>query len=353
MAASRSRKAQAITIDFAMSLFIFVVALVAGFSIFINTFPDTDYDRTRRNAHVAASILMSDGNPSSWTTDTVIRAGLLSDDHLSLRKYNELGELNRTALRTALRLDTEYMYIYITNSTGDIISLRNTSCGIGDLTVAGTQYTRPLRGAQLDTTFTLNTTQYDSTNYSALINNINTYDILILTQTLENETLASDALNDTAIRTKTVVLVGTTNTNAYGENATNATATDITFIHTDPFLGNITNGSSWNVSDVMYLEPLPPGATVLAESDAGDPVIASWLYKDTTVYYYGVTNGTQGNETLWEQLNYGIEQELRPSYLTCQTPTPPGSAAHINEQERVTVLHDDPVTIHLLMWVNQ
>lgn len=123
----RNRKAQMWISDFIIGFLIFTSGMILASRMIFNSMQDNDFAEVRMGAETMSEYFLSEGVPSYWTNETVVRIGLTTDNRLNLTKllyfYNMSYEDTRTYLSTK--------YDYIVFFKKDNSTLNLTQCGHG------------------------------------------------------------------------------------------------------------------------------------------------------------------------------------------------------------------------------
>jgi len=111
-----SNKGQVWLSDFTISLLLFIVAALIAVKIIMNSFSvNSDFAKLKTDASKISEILLSEGYPSNWTNDTVIRPGLLTSDRLDLSKIrNAMNQsyINYSSLMPKLQTSYDFLVIF-------------------------------------------------------------------------------------------------------------------------------------------------------------------------------------------------------------------------------------------------
>lgn len=128
----RNKKAQAWGFDIIVATGIFIFGIVAFFLYTINypTGEQEKLDNLLYEGNVVANNLLSEGHPENWTTSTVSKIGLLTDNMIDQEKLNSFNELSSNEYsRTKSILGTKYNYFI--NFSSPIEISGNNIDGIG------------------------------------------------------------------------------------------------------------------------------------------------------------------------------------------------------------------------------
>lgn len=358
----RAKKAQVWSADLAISLVIFIGAVLIAYRLITNTFEETGYQEVRIQARDASEIIASEGYPSAWESENVIRAGIASDKHLSPRKIKEIAELEYTALKKTLRI-TDEVYVYFHNGT-DTLPFFGT-CGIGGLSVSNTEGNRTIptmtmtrSGATISPSLNITQSSNDSAYESLLDQDI----LLIEGNITATTTLTSDQIrlrmHDFAKRGGTIILLGNPGTSLFGAifNATNTTSVSFTggkgeewgFLDGDSY----TFGSEITIDTLLSISGEDITAyTVYATTDDGSTAIAKWIHGDATVWYIANASGTTANGTdVATLISETIDSMTIDNWPTCDEFVAPTNAKQVSYYDRTIAHHDNLIGIRTVTW---
>jgi hypothetical protein len=343
-------------VDYILSLAIFSIALVLTFTLITNAQHDATAARTERYARTAAEILMSEGYPSHWQADDVVRAGILSDGVFSQRKADELANLTYPQLRSSLRV-THGIYTWITNDS-DVLPLFG-SCGLGNLSMNATAGTRQLRVAGLGTGAhpVLDALGITPLPIEAAVANISRFDVLVLEGAIGNGSTVDNtkfALESATARGITIFVLGNPAMPVFGITHNASMTTGITLTDDMERLG-LPAGTEISASGTIDTIVAPPETgmvtRVLAagESDQGT-AIGSWLFGDAQIYYFAVTDGTLSNGSSWRgTLVDAINATITRPWPTCTGLAVPTSG-NVAIRQRTLTHHEELLTLHVVTW---
>ncbi|MFH1770227.1 MAG: hypothetical protein ABH828_01585 [archaeon] len=122
----RNKKAQMWISDFIIGFLIFTSGLILASRFIFNSMQDNNFAEVRMGAETISEYFLSEGVPSYWTNETVVRIGLTTNNRLNLTKLSYFYNMSYDDTRTYL--STKYDYIvFFKNST----STMNLSSGCG------------------------------------------------------------------------------------------------------------------------------------------------------------------------------------------------------------------------------
>lgn len=367
------RVAQVWSIDLAMSILVFIAALLITYGIITNAVRDIDSQATARQADDAARILAGEGYPAHWTGATVLRAGILSDGQLSPRKAAELGELSDGTLRSSLRM-TDQVAVYATDEGGGIVPVFGT-CVVGDGVVAQTPLNAtvpavgigPLPHGFLDgVEIALNNTpDFPVYANASWLDRLLSTDVIVLEGDITATTALSDdqisaALDAATARGITVVVIGDPGLAALGI-AVNAT--DATRLAVQPGRGerlglspghNITYASPTGIPTIE----MPQGEAVTSYEDIlltqdDEIAAATWLYQDARIWYFADLSGTYSTgESFPDLISAAVTSMIDVPTPSCDAFAPPSEATQVARHDRIIAHHDEFLTLRVVTWRN-
>ncbi|MCA9485550.1 MAG: hypothetical protein KC506_01770, partial [Nanoarchaeota archaeon] len=83
---------------------------------------EDNYDSLRNEASSIANSLMSEGSPSNWDKDNVIRIGLLSEGRIDEGKWSEFGDVPYQTAKGLFRVIDDF-YVYFGDDVGDRVGM--------------------------------------------------------------------------------------------------------------------------------------------------------------------------------------------------------------------------------------
>jgi len=354
----RGKKAQVWSADFALSLLIFTVASLITYSIIVNSLQDDAYSDVRAQAVVAAEILNTEGYPQYWTNDTVIRAGIRSDDRLSLRKFRELSYIDNATLRRVLRT-TDNVYVYLSNASNATVSFFG-NCGVGDFSVSSSLANKTLpavslAGGQHPVSDNMNLSIRAD---NAVIGNLSAYDVVVIEGNISRNLSLSELtfhLESLAKRGVSFIIIGDPGASMLGVSINKTIASNIT-LEDGADIGfnanetlNITAGSTDTINQSLH--PAVYNFTVIARASGGAVAYATWRYYDAQVFYLATAMGVRADGTNLTlhlaNLTNGLIVESGP---ICTTPVPAGDAKQVAKATRTIAYHDQLLTVNVLVW---
>jgi hypothetical protein len=368
MSLSFFRRGQTWSVDLAISLVMFTLAVLIAYGVIQNTLHDSGYEDVRRQAQGASSILVSSGYPAHWTNDTVIRAGLAGDGVLSLRKARSLNSLSYSNVRKTTRM-TDDISISIRNASDEIIPLFG-ACAIGGATVSSTPGIKELPAiAFTQGSFPVTTMVASRTNLTLAMNDdgyqdFMNNDIVIIEGNISaNSNLSSlqaaRVIEAGAQRGMTVLVIGDPGAPVLGievnvTNASTATLVDGRAVTLGFGVNQTLNLTSLPTPLATIEAPVAAEASdyhIIGITDQGKTAIATWLYNDARVWYIATSTGTLSNgTTIASALASAAEQFVVVSWPHCGELEIPSEARHIARYDRTIAYHDQFLTLRIITW---
>jgi hypothetical protein len=320
----------------------------------MNALGQQEYEDARQQAIGAAALLAGEGYPAQWVSETVIRAGVMSNDRLSLRKIDELSRMDPLDIRKALRT-TDKTYVYFTKD-GETIGIFGL-CGVGDTTVNATPRNGSInaiaiaaQGAAFSSRLNI-TMAADDSVYS----NLSQQDLVIIdgaiSTNISDDEIARNA-HDAARNGMMFVILGDPGVSLLGV-VVNATTPGTIDIVNDGF--SLQSGEQLAVAGAISTIDIPSGAAVanfeiIAETPDGKPAYATWTYGDAKVWYFATAQGQYANGTaVIDTLGNATSELLRVQRPLCANITLP-DAEQVATHTRTIAHHDELLDMHVLVW---
>lgn len=358
------RRAQAMSIDLGISVVLFTVAVAVTYGLLENTLTQTAYEEVRRQAIDVSDVLISEGYPHAWTNTTVLRAGIISQDAMSIRKARELASTDPNDLRRSVRA-TDNIVITVRNATDGIEAITGV-CAVGDLTVPETPANRTLPAIAIvrdphpvaDGT---NATQYTT---DAVYATLDPNDVIIIEGNLTQDTSRTNAqitrdLAAAAGHGITVIIIGDPGVPLLGlsVNRTNATG----FTLSDPMaaliglpLGQINISGGVETEIPAVVEPVASETDnwlALGTTEDGATAVATWTYGDARVWYVATSEGTLPDSTaLVDALRAGAQSRIAVPWPLCGELTIPEGSTAIARYDRSIAYHEQILTLRVIVW---
>lgn len=114
----KSKKSQVWTIEFILSFLIFTAAVILSVKSIFNIYTNENLRDIQRESEFVSQYLLSDGFPDDWDNNTVIRAGLTTNNRLNDTKIISLYNLEYGYAKEALGIKNSNFFIYFSNSSG-------------------------------------------------------------------------------------------------------------------------------------------------------------------------------------------------------------------------------------------
>ena len=184
-----TKKAQVWTTDFALSMLIFVIALIlfGRAAMNLSTVTGEKIDSLMKEGRLIADSLTSQGYPSNWTTSDVKKIGLISEGKtIEKNKLQMMANMTYEQTRKLFGLKYDY-FIFFISEDGKLANI-TPKLGIGhpDVYAIGTrkdtnniayyQKENLLLNEMLD----LNATVYTGGSLTSFLNDMNNYELLVM-----------------------------------------------------------------------------------------------------------------------------------------------------------------------------
>ncbi len=124
----RMKKGQIFTIDFMISVAIFIIVLITIISTWYYIDTHIKEIESRRDMHsislsISDALVRSPGHPTEWNTTNVQSIGLAKEEYvLDVRKSMSLMNLDYDTARSIMRLGNYHVFIYLTDINGHNVS---------------------------------------------------------------------------------------------------------------------------------------------------------------------------------------------------------------------------------------
>lgn len=359
------RSGQAWSVDFAVSLLLFVAAMVIAYTMLTNVLSDRKFDDVRTQARGAAELLVTPGYPDHWTNESVIRTGLVADSELSLRKARALASVDNDAMRKGLRV-TDAVYVYVLNATNGTEAVFG-ECGVGDLSVSSVPAEKTLNAlaigdGKVGVSVETNATVFMNDSF---FDEMERADVLVLEgnvagvidRSLEQSSID---LADVAMRGITAIVIGDPGFPVWGIETNSTTASTIQVTSGAGKRLGLTEGETIDIeiggSPVAIPTLITPGGSAVGNFETiatamGKPAIATWTFNDARIWYVATHQGTlSGGGNLTETLINATEDVITIPWPSCSPPTFPANAEQIVHYDRIVSYHDRLLTLRIVMW---
>ena len=379
------KKGQIFTIDFMISIAIFIIVLITIISTWY--FIDTHIKEveSRRDMHsvslsVSDALVRSSGHPQDWNSTNVQSVGLAKEEYvLDLRKVMSLMNMDYDTARSVMRLGNYHISIYLTDLNG-----YNVSTGVLRSPVAYFCNQQRNIVSQLDSSGLIwDTYQADGPDESAhsqryyyragaygftkpeqmfnfTVLNLSNYKTLILEEpNVKNTSINLTGVQD-FLKNGGVLLVKSQQPAGYnvidygflmhsegpaGPFSGNVTSLDLTLVNATVNETVVFSSSTWRYYQAAGDSPL---TNVVSDSvDRAKCLMCYWNYDRGRIYYVEDFTGTVGGgpTTLSERLNL-IGWQMKFG-------VPPATTIDVIAINRVAVLEGifrQPVAVHILVW---
>ena len=99
--------------DYTISMLLFVLAIIISANIIINNFPiNPVFEELKTDASKISEILLSEGYPSDWHNESVIRPGLLTANRLNKTKVINAMNMSYSLLKPKLQALHNFIVIF-------------------------------------------------------------------------------------------------------------------------------------------------------------------------------------------------------------------------------------------------
>lgn len=349
------RRAQVWSADFAFSLLIFFAVSVIAFTMIMNSLNDNSFAVVEEEAIMAANLLVSEGYPQGWVNGSVIRAGLQSNDYFSLRKAQELADVDDQQLRRILRITSD-VYIYITNGSNETVAMFG-QCGVGMTNVTSTPRNLTLPAAAVKTNAKNVTSVLNVTLLSVdeLYANSSLFDVIIIEGNLSGN-ISSSQIQQTFEQVSrqgvTIIVIGDPGISLFGI-AVNATVANSVTLQ-----GDVGAPLGFDTDEVVTVNGnmstiLPPSGashfTPVGLTDTGAIAYATWVHNDARIWYVASSYGSRLNGlNVSSTLNTSIMNMVVVPRPICDAPNI--DADQIAVHTRSLAYHDQLLKLHVLAW---
>ncbi|HIH32200.1 TPA: hypothetical protein HA235_05820 [Candidatus Woesearchaeota archaeon] len=114
-----NNKSQTWTIEFILAFLIFSAAFIMSIKTIVNIYGNDDLSLVIKEAELISEQLTSEGYPSNWDNDTLIRIGLMSNGSLNPEKLNRFYNLNYNYAKSSFATQYNY-FVFFSNSNGNL-----------------------------------------------------------------------------------------------------------------------------------------------------------------------------------------------------------------------------------------
>ncbi|MBU1975683.1 MAG: hypothetical protein KKG59_04735 [Nanoarchaeota archaeon] len=130
-----TRKGQIWSIDYVIGMLLFLLAIIIGLKMFLNTYGNQEFEILQGNAERMSDLLMSEGYPNDWDNETLFQIGLTTGSNINITKLRYLYNMDPNRARSHLKTRNNY-YLFF-QSQGQGFLYFNGSCGYGDEGIIG------------------------------------------------------------------------------------------------------------------------------------------------------------------------------------------------------------------------
>ncbi len=113
-----NKKAQAGGIDLMIAMIIFSIGIIVFLIYSVNYSKNLkeNYETLAYEGKIVSNIILSEGYPTEWNSENVVRIGILTENKIDQRKLEEFYNLVQTNYtRTKRLLNTRYDYYFLVN----------------------------------------------------------------------------------------------------------------------------------------------------------------------------------------------------------------------------------------------
>jgi|GEM_PF-2380988 len=370
-------KGQVWSLDYTAGFLLFLLALliVIG-TLFRTTLGSDGFAELASSTDALSEKLMGPGYPSDWRPATAVSIGLLTDDQLSMRKAERLGELaEQQPAKTKNLLDTREDYaITFQERNGSHVAIGD-RCALGSADVVVQKsvgerrepiayYSRTGAEALLAEMQALNATTFTDDEFAMLLENISDYQLVVLEEpdlgsvARPYDAEKASALEEYVTHGGDLLLIGDPNlSEAFSLNLTLLGSTmNATGGIPEPDLLNLSGTvlESLGADDDALGPPLPQGTSVGATLDDGRLFAAAFPWGDGDVTFLGGLDGSvQGTgETLATHIVAAIANTTIVPYANCTNVTlPVVDAKNFVTIRRLVAFKGDILIMSVSAWV--
>ncbi len=370
----RRRDGQVWSLDYTIGFVLFTLSLLLAASVLMRTvMSQDDFAVLQSNAETMSDQLLSAGYPEHWRTDDIVIAGLLTNNHLSLRKAERLQMLaDEDYGASKAHVNTKYEYaLTFAEPNGSLLPV-NDDCYIGSAAVneqknalvANRSYGYYYRGGQLlkNAMESMNMTVTTGDELNNFLLNLSMFDYAILEQPGLNGVDApydgekAELLKNYVEEGATLLLIGNVSLpeffalNLTAVNQTidaNATNSNDTFLNLSGLgIENITGTHAIVDNGLERYESL----AVLSD---GRDYAARFTHGDGDVYYLGGLSGTLNTSgTLLSHVEQQLNSSRTYASADCNDVELPLAKNRV-VVTRLVAYEGRVLTLTLTMWENK
>lgn len=370
----RSRKAQGWTIDYVVSFLIFTIALILAVKVLTNTFQNTDFDDIVRDSITISEHLLTEGYPSDWNENDVIRIGLTSSkNRLDQGKVNNYLKLNYNVTKTRFGINRDYIF-YFENNNNTIIGMGE-ECALGSDEVLETKVTykemRPSAYYYKDESLMagwmtlIGATYYDGNNDNDVddfYTNLGNYEFVMM----ENPELSNGGTISNSAKKSAIQNFVNSGGYLFLSEDVSLNFTGVEFAESIEFNGQVVNdedeyliltlGSnlvdndlldqSFKVNDISS-----SSFTVIANYTTDGAWIARWNYGMGTVYYFATINAMNGVTNFRDKVGPAARDYVNATKVNCTSINVNGiSTENLARTERLVVYDSEIHKMVVVTW---
>lgn len=124
------KKSQVWVSDYTIALLLFTLAALLSVKIIVNNFStNTAFEELKSDASEISGIFLSEGYPSNWVNESVIRPGLLTSNRLNSSKIVNAMNMSYSSLKPKLQTRYDFLVLF-EDPDNDMIEF-NDFCAIG------------------------------------------------------------------------------------------------------------------------------------------------------------------------------------------------------------------------------
>jgi hypothetical protein len=322
-----TKKAQVWTTDFALSMLIFVVALVLfGRAVMnLSTVTGEKIDNLVSDGRLITDSLTSQGYPSNWTAADVKKIGLINEGKtIDMNKLNMMANMSYDQTKKLFGLKYDY-FIFFIGEDGKLANI-TPRLGIGHPSVYAIGTRRDTNNIAyyqkenllLNEMQDLNATVYTGGSLASFLNDMNNYELLVMEDPHFSETNIRKVEDYVREGGKLIITehISDTSGTYFGVNfvhrSMNAENQLATVSEEDSNMG-FAKGENYTPREYPYVEA--GHITVLSEYPDWKPAMAVFGYGSGKVYYFSDIDNPDYSGDFEGEVKEGAQkflQEYRP-----------------------------------------
>lgn len=110
------KKAQSWYVDYAISLAVFALGLLILFQ-YIPNLSDDNIDELSLDARILSDSILSEGIPSDWDNETLVKIGLLTNGSIDSNKWIELKDVEYSKALSILPISSDFVIFFESENT--------------------------------------------------------------------------------------------------------------------------------------------------------------------------------------------------------------------------------------------